>query len=413
MKSEIRSKNLLYTNLGQKWLAQFVGADQDIAERIIDSLTLVSHSEFLREIQKALEQEATGPKQPAAIFAVREIDPSTSYFAQVIRKPNGEVLPLLDVSDVGSEGEMAFAVRQFCKPKPKLRLNHPTIAKMRKAKVRKIILVDDVIGSGKRVTDFLDALWKVASLTSWHSLKYIKFVVVSYSGTRSGCRQVRRHKCKPEIRVTRPCPTFSRMPIKEELRDAIRFVCQKYGNQTSKPHMSLGFRESMASMVFEHGCPNNTPSILWAPSTPKNPWVALFPNRTIGSAEKSVFPVEIARRDPLVTLLEVGQEKLAKSDTFDRRSETGTQIILTLALIAKGQRRIEALSYAIGLDGKKCVDVRNKCVEWGFLTKSYRLTKRGSAELEAARKDKFSTFEIPEVGEIYYYPKKLREAKPD
>jgi hypothetical protein len=169
----------------------------------------------------------------------------------------------------------------------------------------------------------------------------------------------------------------------------------------------------MSSLVFEHGCPNNTPAILWDPDDKNGSWVGIFPNRTVGTTTASVFPPGIVRGDATQTLRDVGQTRLAKSGALMRRGELGVLILVILGIIAKGQRKRAAICYATGLSSKDCEAVISKCIKWQFLTPERRITPRGLSELTAAKRMSISPQGFLAVGSDYYYPSKLRETTYD
>lgn len=408
MSDHLDPGNLLYTKRGLKWLAQFKLEEQEVARKIVDSLTLVSHSEFERSIQAILEREVAEKKGPVAFFVIREVDPDQSYFDVYTNPITGKIDALPPGSDYGSEARIATLVRNYCKTDSGNLLNHPTIGQMRASKCRTIVLMDDFIGSGDRAEIFIKSFWRDPSIASWHSLKYIRMVVVAYSGTAYGIRRVKRHKAGAEVIIERSCPTFVEMPWRKKQINEVTALCEKYGSKTSKGYWWDGYGRAMAALVFEHGCPDNAPVILWAPSEPAKPWRPLFPNRVILAGEKSVFPPEIARRDSKTTLLDVGQKRLALGGSLSRRGEMGELILLILAMIAQGQRKQIALSFATGLSERACIRIIDNCVKWGFITHSRRLTAKGLAELRAAKKSERLNSDVPESGDEYYYPKRLR-----
>ncbi|MBL29066.1 MAG: hypothetical protein CMM50_16150 [Rhodospirillaceae bacterium] len=401
---------LLYTERGKDWLAQFDAADQEAARKLVTSLTLVSHSGFERVTQQALEDASAENEHPIGFFAVREADPTRSYFDQFVDPDSGKVNALVSGSDHGSEARAASGIRNYCKTAPDRLLNHPALDEMRKMRCRTVVLVDDFIGSGKRTSEFIDALWTDPTFVSWLSLHYVRIVVVAYSGTEKGIKRVERHKAKPALVIERDCPNIKVMPWRQSLRDAVIDVCKRYARRTCKNWFWDGFGHELTTLVFEHGCPNNVPAILWAPATAKTPWAPLFPNRVIMAGEKSVFPPEIDRGDALVTLLDVGQDKLASSGQLTRRGVNGELILLVLALIAKGQRRQCTLSFATGLNRQTCAEIMQRCVKWGFLTPSFRLTDRGRAELAAAREQGKVYAGVLDRGDANYFPQQLRRA---
>lgn len=165
--------------------------------------------------------------------------------------------------------------------------------------------------------------------------------------------------------------------------------------------------------LFEHGCPNNTPAILWEPDFKESGWKGLFPNRTVSSFVASVFPAEIVRGDHVQILMDAGQKKLANSGALLRRGLAGRMILIILALIAKGQRKRSTLSFSTGLDVENCERAIQACIKWKFITVQRRITAKGLAELNAARKLKMEQSRILDKGSDYYYPKQLREATHD
>ena len=413
------SRKLIHTEQGKKWLAQFDPLDQGTAIRLANSLTLVSHTEFRRNLIDKIEEKASEVDGVVALFAIRELDElkllyskpvPIRFYKQVASQDGKTVNPLSATSDQGSEAIIANIIRNICKSDPKKFLNHPTIESMREAECRAIVFVDDFIGSGNRAWKFLSSFWVEPTITSWLSLKYIRFYVVAYSGTEDGISRVSKHKSEPQISTYRPAPTFRSMPWSKETKNEIEKLCQKYGRIANKKrrNMWMGYNKVMSTLVFEHGCPNNTPSILWEPGLKNSNWTGLFPNRTISPSTLSVFPPEIVRGDPIQILQDVGQTRLASSGSLLRRGEVGQTILLLLALIAKGRRKRSTLCFATGLNSEECERILEKCIRWRFLTPQKRLTKRGLAEINAARKSKEVVSKILEKGSNYYYPRQLR-----
>jgi hypothetical protein len=363
MAKKLESKNLLLTARGKQWLEQFEPEDKETAERLVSHLTLVSHSEFQRSIQKLMETETIKNKDVVAFYAVRELEGKTDFFTEV-SDSEGQVQALSKGNDHGSEASIAHLIRNLCKTEQRL-LNHPSLDKMRQDKCRTIIFVDDFIGSGQRVYDFLNAFWAHPSIKSWRSSKHIKFVLVAYSGMEAGIKLVATHKTKADVIIERDCPSFRDLPWKPiYVAEAVE-LCSKYGKKTCKKHLSLGYKNTMGAMVFEHSCPNNVPAIFWALDHKKASWNPLFPDKAILSDEKSVFPPEITRQDSKLTLLNAGQQKLAVSGSLSRRGEIGETVLLILALIAQGQRKQSTLSYATGLNKKDCARLIDRCIKWG------------------------------------------------
>lgn len=426
MSADINAKKLIHTKQGQDWLNQFEPIDQEFAILLANNLTLVSHTEFERNLLAKIEGIASSIEGSVGFFSVRElrkekpdewcIAKPLPFYSQAIVSEDGQSVNALSSSaDQGSEAKIAHIIRQLCKSNPQKYLNHPTIESLRNNKSDAIIFVDDFIGSGGRVREFLDSFWFEPTIVSWLSGKQISFHVVAYSGTELGISYLENHKSKPHIHVFRDAPCFDTFAWNQVRKNQIRKLCQKYGHIANKKrkNMWFGYKEGMAAIIFEHGCPNNTPAILWEPDFKGSGWKGLFPNRTVSSLIASVFPPEIIRGDHIQILVDAGQKKLAGSGALLRRGFAGQMILIILALIAKGQRKRSTLSFSTGLNVDDCERAIQVCIKWKFITVQRRITAKGLAELNAAKKLKMEQSRILDKGSDYYYPKQLREATHD
>ncbi|WP_233968158.1 phosphoribosyltransferase-like protein [Pectobacterium polaris] len=420
------ARKLIYTQQGEKWLNQFDELDREAAKLLLNSLTLVSHTEFRRNLENLIMEASAKVDGPVGLYAIRELEKQSDegflstrvipFFEQSILSKDGKSVNSVEAtSDQGSEAIVAQIIRQFSKANPNKILNHPSKEQLRFHQCDSLIFIDDYIGSGRRVYEFIDAFWRDKTIVSWLSTKHIKIQVVAYSATEKGMAQLGSLKAKPELVIYRDSPTFKTLPIKSERRDALLHLCEKYGRKALKKrkHVWWGFNKGMSSLIFEHGCPNNTPAILWATEDKNGEWIGIFPNRTIDSTTVSVFPFEIVRGDAVQTLHDVGQLRLAKSGALTRRGKLGILILVVLGLVAKGQRKRSAISYATGLNQKDCDLLLSKCIKWKFISPEIRITPQGLSELSAAKNTSISLKNPLAVGSDYYYPRQLRETTYD
>ncbi len=424
--SNVNSRKLIHSEQGKKWLAQFDLLDQEIASLIANILTLVSHNEFERNLISKIENVVDSISGPVALFAMREmcpprpvlkgkkfpveVDVAVPFYKQVKECDKGRsVSPVGHTANIGSEGRIVSIIRQFCKRNKKKFLNHPTLERLRKTKCDAILCVDDFIGSGGRAHDFLDALWQERTIVSWHSSKHIVFHVIAYSATEEGVKRTKQHKSSPDVHVYRDCPTFASLPWSKERKESVIKLCEKYGKKANKRrgHLWLGYKKTMAAIVFEHGCPNNVPAIL----VEKNDkWIGLFPDRVVTSKTLSVFSSEIPKEANLNVLNDIGQKKLSQSPKLIRRGEKGRVFLTILALVAKGKRKKSTLCYSTGLNNDDCDRYLSKCIKWGFVTPQKRITPVGLLELNAVKRIGKVKSELLDKGVDYYYPQQLRKA---
>ncbi len=408
--SDVSSK-LALTESGQLWLNQIDEIDRRLVRDFLSMLTLVSHNEFERTIERLILHRMAEIEGPIALFAVRELpkDCGDSYF-DVACGPEGSTSTdaVARGADIGSEGRVASFLRNLAKARPERLLNHPTIKKMRQVNCRGIFLIDDVLGSGDQTTSFLSAMWRDSTIKSWVSLGYLHFDVICYAVSEAGLRNVKKHRVKPNVKYERFCPTLTDVQP-QKLQKPLRDIFNKYARRTSRSNMSCGYGNISALLVFEHGCPNNTPAILWAPQTHKCTWLPLFPNRVVVGDARSVFPPEIVNRDSVSILLSVGHKKLAAVRPSVFHYPLSYAVLTLLALIAKGARTPSSLCYSLSMTVDDCNALLEKCISAGYITPKYRLTDSGHAELKGAiRTRQHFRKKLPELGKDVYYPNSLR-----
>lgn len=399
------------TTDGAAWLRQFQPDDIETATRLLGALTLVSHTAFERALQSLIVARSNEVDGPVALYATRELPADTDYFAQMVdpTKPMASLDAVGDGADLGSEARIAAIIRNLCKAMPTKLLNHPSLEMLRAKRAKAIFTIDDIIGSGKRTASFIKSMWRSPSVRSWHSRKHTRFVAIAFTATQMGLSCLSRLKSRPEVIIVRDCPTMGDLPWREETREAIWKLCDRYGRQTSRPSMRYGFKKNMAALVFEHGCPNNTPSILWAPQSEKSAWQSLFPDRTVLPTSASAFPQDILARDPIEILKSVAEEEeFEVPPAILGDAPLGITAVSVLALVAAGVRSRTALSYVTGYDARDCAALLDRCVARGYLTATLRLTAAGRAELKKRPLPSGRVKAVPPRGEDSYYPLQLR-----
>lgn len=400
------SHHLLLTERGERWLQNFAEVDRAIARDLAANLELISHNEFERSLTALILEVAQTVDGPVALYGARELDASFRFGATDDEGP-------LDAtprgSDVGSEGRLASIIRNIALAQPSKFLNHPSIEGLRTKRVGTVFVLDDFIGSGKRCSDYVSALWQSRSLRSWTSYKCIRFHAIAYSGTAMGLRYVQQHPAHPTTHIARHCPTITALYWQKARIDAARGICRKYAQQASLKGWALGFRDTESLLVFEHGCPNNAPAIFWA-TTKKSPeWTPLFPAKRVDVTIATAFPSEIVRRDPVHAMVQAGQLRLAAALASNAHRPLTDEEALTLALFSKGQSRVETVASATGLPAKKAIELIERCISAGWISVRRRITDKGQAELRGIRVSLTrGTRSAPEPGNNEYYPTALR-----
>jgi hypothetical protein len=281
------------------------------------------------------------------------------------------------------------------------------MAILKRYRVHHIGLVDDIVGSGKRASEFLRTFMDSPTLRSWRSYGKIKISIIAYAATPEGEDRVRRQlatKRKPgpaeDVKVVwkeRPGPR-ARFAIPSVL-EALRDVCRRYGTGAASRGFTEGFGKCMSMFVFEHKCPNTVPSMLWKRSPHVNP---LFPEGTVppwcAPAFDAVASGVVSQRVAADHFLNADIEVLRRSTSSD-----GIQLLLVLGVLRR-LRRPSRIAEALGLketDVRRLLELGERA---GFVVGGRSLTSLGRAEVDRA--SAFSGAEkVRAPTNAFYYPR--------
>jgi hypothetical protein len=231
---------------------------------------------------------------------------------------------------------------------------------------------------------------------------------VAYAATAAGAKLLARHPSRPEIEFVRDCPTLESLAIPVSRAEEVKSLMTSYASLLTHKNMPLGYKNIGSLLVFEHGCPNNAPAVFWSPPDTGKHWQPLFPGRAVLPPEKSAFPLEVQRQDAVLLLHLAGQARTAAAWHARGKSPLGSSEGLTLALLAKGYRGVDAIAYATSLEKEACKLLLERCIDWGLVTTKLRLTDRGRKELQAFEKTTGTRSGDAALGSDVYYPNSLR-----
>jgi hypothetical protein len=406
------------------WLNQFADGDRAAAARLADALMLVSRDVFHQELRRLAdpllaEDTADGEAASIALYAEREVamrrvtDPSFGYSYDTAlpffpgfetgRATGPGVSPIIvdpRFQDVGSEGPIANFITNYERLHRGSVFNHPGPDQLRSKRVRRIVIITDFIGSGKRINEMLDAFWAVATIRSWVSYRLLRFTILCFSGTEPGVLRVRSHRLGDDVRLAHGCPTVDTAFRKRDDRKAIDELCNRYPPGHRSP---FGFRATGALIAFAHGMPNNAPAVF---HSGKGGWRALFVNRSALTAGED-FPAS-----NVDALAKAAEEKLALAlvrkqlDRPDRRQ--WVELMLIMTAIEGGARTSFAISAQthIGLADVDTLLRVSEAAAW--TTPDKRLTDLGREELRRLRRRRARIVELPSGEQPFYYPTQLK-----
>lgn len=144
------------------WLSQIEPGEQAAATDLLRAMKLVSRDDFVERLTAVVTARANAGDGPVGLYVERELRRWKGVPHRLFRETTTKVRRAFGVgpspvaptkaydADVGSEGIVAQLVSEVCRLNPKVAFNHPGPDQIRKAKVRRFILVTDFIGSGNR-----------------------------------------------------------------------------------------------------------------------------------------------------------------------------------------------------------------------------------------------------------------------
>jgi hypothetical protein len=434
------------------WLRQFDAADMALAARFLDHLMIVAPTEAETRIRSLVEGILGSQTGAVALYPVWEVaeavserkletdaegrprtkrvevEPAESIFPRDTPSPYEQDLidqsltpeekkkrahPPKKVPNpkrgiTGSVGRMIHLITDLQKEHGSQRiLDRPSLHVLRATRCRRIVLLDDLVGSGKRVTDYLVAFYRHKTIKSWGSHPGLRVTIVCHAATEAALAAIRRnkggpgHPRPPSVEIVCDhalAPGRSFWSVAE--RQEVEYLCRKYAPRTGRPGLPLGYRDAFTMIVFPYAVPNTAPAILWSENG--RGWRPLFPNRAVPGP--LVERLEQVRRDPTgksleETLEHVGQLRLAKQDWSSHATPEYRRLVLLLAVVSRGFRKQARVAEIMEIPREECVRLFKAARRFGHLLPDDGLSPTGVEELRYARS----------VGALPWEPAPLRE----
>ncbi|TFZ02978.1 hypothetical protein EZ313_17295 [Ramlibacter henchirensis] len=364
------------------WCAQFPASDRALAKSMVASLEFVSRDDYSGWLNGALQQIQQGKK--LALYAVRKLDAG-------LWTPQGALSSRPGTSQ-GSEDFVYSLVANFCRRDPQQAFDHATIDELKLSKIHDIVLIDDSIGSGERVLNYLVAFLQNRTILSWWSFGWIRFHVVAYSRITSGEQRIitklpgSDHYSR-KYRKSTKVSFYSRRVFHSEWLES------RWGKQyqhvldfcDAEARLSAfvvrGVGNVMANLVFFHSVPDNIPGIFWSDAPGFQP---LFGNRALPS-----WVLDLLDTSAVIG----GFNQAAEGSQLD------SEIKKLLALVKRGVRSPASIARRFDCDQRYAKGLLTISVEAGLITPTHRLLPAGRDALlrsEAAIAEFDYTMYIPQ-----------------
>jgi hypothetical protein len=358
--------------LGKAWLDQFPFVEREVGRQLLRSLRLVSNTQFETAVSnKLIELFGELSSENFALFSVVET-PADEDPAEAPRRVAG--------SSADRVKHMNENLGRIYGPRVQA---HPTVRSMRAQRMKNVVLVEDFIGTGRRMGSYLRDVMD-STLKSWISYKWTKLWIVCYGGLEAGVRNV-LHKGygldDDRVRFAtvaqRPGQFLSPLMVK---------FCKKYAERTWRSRMPYGFGNGAVGMIFEHSCPNNAPVVLWSEGPKFTP---LFPKQGIPVDLKRAFSQEDVNR-PAQVLWEMSQYRLAiamlHEPDLERHQGSQWRLLLMLGLASRSRWEDSRIASVLGIPVGDVAQQRFEAYRLNMLdTQTHSLTEFGRGLLERVR----------------------------
>ena len=342
----------------QTWLNQFPANDRAVASNLLLKLKFVTRDAYSEWLKSALSGLT---EAQCALYAVRKFNKQEE---RRLWSSTGEMVNRPDAS-LGSEDLVRSVIAGLIKSDNARFLDHPSLNNLRDRRVHEVALIDDSIGSGKRVSDYIKIMFSNATFLSWWSFGWTRLDIVAFARTNEAQKMIIDHAPGSDHPI-RKHPKSRKLNFLSESIYQINQLEARWGSgfqriidlcasQKKIPKdRRFGFRGTMANTVFYHSVPNNIPGVLWYAS---EGWVPLFPRRSVP--------------EWLPTLLEGAISPTLISKGVSR------PLLAVLQLIKRGIRNQHSLARSLGVDNVFLQQLLMSGRHSGFLTPGNRLTRVG------------------------------------
>jgi len=366
------------------WVGQFPEQYRATAIDLVLKLKFVTTDVYVEWLKTKFLQFGEGP---FAVYAVREFYRDEP---QVLWDIAGESTKHV-IASRGSEDLVRLVVASLLKLNKERFYDHPSLNELREKKLGQIVLVDDSIGSGNRLSKYLKAMLSNRSFLSWWSYGKIRFHVLAFARNKEadeviidnmvGSDHPKRRYPKSQKITFHSYKTYRAKSLKQHWGSGFQSIVELCQSVHALPkEKRLGFGNTMSNIVFYHSIPNNIPGVLWARS---HAWQPLFPRR--------VLPIW-------------AQHLLNKSNSINPGDKISRILITLLRHIKRGVKTKSSLARELGFDVAIIEHLISAAYASGFVTDKNRLTRAGAEVVWKAR-------ELPSQYDYdrgLYIPKKWR-----
>lgn len=364
-----------------EWLTQFEESEKTLAITMLTKLKFVSRDTYAQWLQEEISKN-TIDNTKYAFYSIRKLDTDQTNEFIPYWDNDGCVIDRPGESQ-GSEDFIYSLISNFTRGRDNL-YDHPSIQTLKENRIKNLILIDDAIGSGKRVYSFINSMLNNRTLKSWWSLGLINFHIYSFIRNSQASdiiikKVIGSDHSSRVYRKSSKISFYSKYGYSDNLENRWGEHIQEIINLCTRNNKiqnwaRKGYGGVMSNLIFYHSVPNNIPGIFWF----EGRWNPLFPKRTMP--------------DWIISLLE--------NNFAEAPQAIPQQVIDILMLIKKGYVSKSSLSMALDIDINLLNYFLDKCITLNLLVEdTLRLTTVGRDFLYNNQKT------IPKWNKDLYIPK--------
>ncbi|MCE7546069.1 hypothetical protein LZV53_16055 [Klebsiella michiganensis] len=379
----------------QKWLSQFLLSHRKIAEQLLDNLIFINTTDMMEDL-KFLIKGIISEKDKVAILPIRELRDDEYVYSLDDKDKN----PVLQTSNeaLGSEAFISNLYTQlnrennviFHMQKKEVESEwydvSPSLNYLSEKKYTKLLLIDDLIGSGDRVQKYLENIFNHKTIKSWVSGGFLEIYIVAYMASDIGIEKInKRIKNLKGIHLNylHKAPTFHDVVGCDDILE----LCKSYASKNNK--YPLGYKDCAVRVIFGHSAPNNIPAILHSSTLKK--FKASDRSVSNSSAWHALFHKRVIPSDFLV-------------DCKNKPHLNPRKIIVNLlTLLSEGEYKEQELCHIFNLPAYEVDRILNHLESFGWVNYDagrYNLTLTGRSEVIPKNK----SLKQIESAVVFYYP---------
>jgi len=345
-----------------QWLQQFLPDQRATAGMMLSRLQFVGRDAYSEWIKRKLS--SLDDRKKHAVYAVRKLDSENPGFWQDDGTPATR-----PGTSLGSEDLVYSIISNAGRVSDGNLLDHPSLTEIKEQKLRSFVLVDDSIGSGQRVVDFINSMLDHKQFLSWWSLGWVRITIVAFARTNSAESYI-INNIRGSNHHARKIPKIKKVKFLSKIRYDAALLKPRWGagyqsildlchSVSQIPgFMQDGFGGVMGNLVFYHSVPDNIPGVLWYG---EGGWSPLFPSRGLPS-----WMTDLLEGSATVGVNPPGKGSL------------DTELFRLIALIKSGVRTPQSISLRLTCDIDFARGLMERARKAGLVTEKTRLTKRGA-----------------------------------